>query len=68
MGRYTIELKYVAAIRETVEANDEGEALEKARTCAEDADLEDYTIVEELESYTEICNAIITHWEPIQSG
>jgi len=50
MGRYTIELKYVAAIRETVEANDEGEALEKARTCAEDADLEDYTIVEELES------------------
>lgn len=25
-------------------------------------------IVVELESYIEICNAIITHWEPIQSG
>ena len=30
--------------------------------------IEQENIVEELESYTEICNAIITHWEPIQSG
>lgn len=50
MGTYTIELKYIATITETVEANDEGEALDKARNLAEEADMEDFTIIEELES------------------
>ena len=48
--QYTIELKYVATITETVEANDEGEALDKARNLAEEADMDDFVIVEELES------------------
>ena len=50
MGTYTIETKYVATITHTVEANDEGEALDKARTLAEEADMEEYVFTEELES------------------
>lgn len=50
MAKYTIELKYIASITETVEANDEGEALDKARNKAEDADLTEFNIVEERES------------------
>ena len=48
--RYSIELKYVATIIETVEANDEGEALDKARDLAEEADMDEFTISNELES------------------
>lgn len=47
---YTIELNFKARIAKTVEANDEGEALEKARTLAEDADMKEFTITEEMES------------------
>lgn len=50
MGQYTIELNYRASITQTVEANDEGEALDKARNLAEEADMENFVIVEELES------------------
>lgn len=50
MGQYTIELNYRATITQTVEANDEGEALDKARNLAEEADMENFVIVEELES------------------
>lgn len=50
MAKYTIELKYIASITEVVDANDEGEALDKARDKAEDADLSDFTIIEERES------------------
>lgn len=50
MARYTIELKYIATITETVDADDEGQALELARNKAEDADLNEFTIVEEEES------------------
>lgn len=50
MGRYTVELKYIATITEVVEANDEGEALDKARNKAEDADMSEFSIVEEKES------------------
>lgn len=47
---YTIDLKYIASITQTVEAEDEGEALDKARDKAEEADMSDFNIVEELES------------------
>lgn len=50
MGQYTIEINYKASITQTVEANNEGEALDKARTLAEEADMTDFVIVEELES------------------
>jgi hypothetical protein len=35
---------------QTIEANDEGEALDKARNLAEEADMNDFVVVEELES------------------
>lgn len=47
---YTIEFNYNARITETVEANDEGEALDKARSLAEDADIKDFVLTHELES------------------
>ena len=50
MGTYTIESTYKVVITHTVEGNDEGEALDKARTMAEEADMEEFVIVEELES------------------
>ena len=50
MSQYTIESKYVVTITHSVEANDEGEALDKARNLAEEADMDDFVIVEELES------------------
>lgn len=50
MGQYTIELAYKATITQVVEANDEGEALDKARNLAEEADMEEFTLTEELES------------------
>ncbi len=50
MQNYTIELTYTANIIKTVEANDEGEALEKARDLAEESDINEFVIVEERES------------------
>ena len=50
MGTYTIESKYAVTIIHTVDANDEGEALDKARNLAEEADMNEFLISEELES------------------
>jgi hypothetical protein len=50
MAIYSIELNYNARITKTVEASDEGDALEKARTLAEDADMKEFAITEELVS------------------
>lgn len=50
MQNYTIELTYTANIIKSVEANDEGEALEKARDLAEESDMNEFVIVEERES------------------
>ena len=52
MKRYTIEFNYNASIVVHVEGdfNDEGEALDKAREIAEDADINEFTIGEEKES------------------
>ena len=50
MSNYTIELTYTANIIKNVEANDEGEALEKARDLAEESDINEFAIVEERES------------------
>ena len=49
---YTIQLNYNATITVNVEGkfNDEGEALNKAREIAEDADINEFTIGEERES------------------
>ena len=47
--RYTIEFNYNASIVVDVEGefHDEGEALDKAREIAEDADINEFTIGEE---------------------
>ena len=50
MGKYTIELKYNATIIEVVDAKDEGDALEKARIKAENADANEFTFKDEQES------------------
>lgn len=50
MAQYTIEVNYKVCITQTIDANDEGEALDKARTHAEEADMNDFVVVEELES------------------
>lgn len=50
MTRYSIEMKYNAVITVTVDANDEGEALDKARNIAEEADSKEFLICEEQES------------------
>lgn len=50
MAQYTIELNYKVSITQTVEANDEGEALDKARNLAEEADMDEFVIIEELET------------------
>lgn len=50
MSQYTIESKYVVTITHSVEANDEGEALDKARNLSEEADMDEFVISEELES------------------
>ena len=44
MKKYTIQLNYNASIIEEVHADDEGEALDKARDLAEDADIRQFTI------------------------
>lgn len=50
--KYTIEFNYNASIVVEVKGNfnDEGEALDKAREIAEDADIKEFTINKELES------------------
>lgn len=50
MGAYTIEINYQATYTAMVEANNEGEALDKARTQAEEADIRDFVINSELDS------------------
>ncbi len=47
MERYTIRLNYDASITVDVLANDEGEALAKARDKAEDADINQFVICNE---------------------
>ena len=46
-NKYTVELKYLTACVFEVEANDEGEALTKARELAEMAPMSSFSIVEE---------------------
>ena len=50
MSRYTIRMNYNASIIVEVEADEEGEALEKARTLAEDADIREFSICGEREA------------------
>ena len=50
MRKYTIQMNYNASIIFEVLANDEGEALDKARDKAEDADIRQFTIGSENES------------------
>jgi len=50
MRKYTIQCNFNASITVEVTANDEGEALEKARNIAEDADIREFTIGAERES------------------
>lgn len=47
---YTVELNYTSSITVDVEANDEGEALHKARELAEQAPMTSFAIVEEQRS------------------
>lgn len=50
MARYTIQMNYNASIIVEVNADNEGEALDMARDKAEDADIREFTICEELPS------------------
>lgn len=50
MRKYTIQMNYNASIIVEVLANDEGEALDKARDKAENADIRQFTIGSENES------------------
>ena len=50
MPLYDFELNYNARIVHTVEARDEGEALYKARTMAEESDIHDFSLTDERES------------------
>lgn len=45
--QYTIQLDYRATITEVVEAEDEGQAYDKARELAEEADPRDFKITDE---------------------
>jgi hypothetical protein len=50
MGRYTIQYNFNASIVVDVDAKDEGEALEKGRNIAEEADIKQFTICGEREA------------------
>ena len=50
MSKFKIQLNYNASYTTEVEAKDEGEALDKARNMAEEADLKEYVICGERES------------------
>lgn len=48
--QYTIEMNYNAKFVAVVDADNEGDALDRARTMAEEADIQDFTLTEERES------------------
>ena len=50
MDKYKIQYNYNASIIVDVEAKDEGEALEKGRNIAEEADIKQFTICGEREA------------------
>ena len=50
MGKYKIQYNYNASIVVDVEGKDEGEALEKGRRIAEEADVKQFVICGERES------------------
>ena len=50
MGKFRIQYNFTASIVVDVDAKDEGEALEKGRRIAEDADIKQFTICGERES------------------
>lgn len=50
MSRYKVQLNYNASIVVEVDAKDEGEALDKARDKAEEADIKQFVIHGERES------------------
>jgi hypothetical protein len=50
MGRYSIQYNFNASIVVDVDAKDEGEALEKGRNLAEEADIKQFTICGEREA------------------
>jgi hypothetical protein len=50
MAKYTIQYNFNASIVVDVDANDEGEALEKGRNIAEEADIKQFTICGEREA------------------
>jgi hypothetical protein len=50
MSKYTIQYNYNASIVVDVDAKDEGEALEKGRNIAEEADIKQFTICGEREA------------------
>ena len=50
MGKFIIQYNYNASIVVEVDAKDEGEALEKGRDIAEEADIKQFTICGERES------------------
>jgi hypothetical protein len=50
MSKYTIQYNFNASIVVDVDAKDEGEALEKGRNIAEEADIKQFTICGEKEA------------------
>lgn len=48
--KYIIELRYTASIQVSVEADNEGMALDKARDVAEEADISEFSLINEEES------------------
>jgi hypothetical protein len=50
MSKYTIQYNFNASIVVDVDAKDEGEALEKGRNIAEEADIKQFTICGEREA------------------
>lgn len=50
MGKYTIQYNFNASITVEVDAKDEGEALDKGRNIAEEADIKQFTICGEREA------------------
>ena len=52
MNKYSVRLNYDAVLTVEVMAEDEGDALDKARTIAEETDPRQFTICNERESRT----------------
>lgn len=48
--KYIVELQYTASIQVSVEADNEGSALDKARDVAEEADMAEFSLISEQES------------------